>query len=66
MTTEFNELLSLLPDNKTQIWIVGNRDQVIHTMNELCVLRFVPDRAQFSPIVPALFAPGKFMTILER
>jgi hypothetical protein len=76
MSTEFNELLSgfagRLPeggnfdDDKTQIWIIGSRDQVRHTMNEFCVKRIAPDRARFSPIIPAWFAPGKFMVILER
>lgn len=66
MTTEFNELLSFLHDGRTQIWIIGERANVIHAMNELCVLRFVSDRARFSPLIPAWFAPDQVMTILRR
>lgn len=35
-------------------------------MNELYIKRFVLDRVQFSPIIPALFAPGKWMTVIVR
>jgi hypothetical protein len=76
MFTAFIQLLSgfaaRLPDgghfddDPTQIWIIGSRDQVMHTMNEFCVKRIAPDRARFSPIIPAWFAPGKFMVILRR
>lgn len=57
---------SSFDDRKTQIWIIGSREQVLHTMNEFCVKRIAPDRARFSPIFPAFFLPGKVMTILER
>ena len=66
MTTEFNELLPLSHDDKPQIWIIGTREQVIHTMNELYVKRVALDRAQFTPIVPAPFATGKYMSLLVR
>ena len=59
MTTEFNELLPVSHSNKPQIWIIGTREQVIHTMNELYVKRVATDRAQFTPIVPAPFSRGK-------
>lgn len=70
MTTEFNERLNVIGDDfgddKVQIWIIGTRDQVIHQMNEFYVRKFVPDRAKFTPIIPAPFAKGKYMTVLER
>lgn len=66
MTTEFSELLPFSHDDKAQIWIIGTREQVIHIMNEFCVKQVVSDRAQFSPLMPARFMPGKLMAILER
>ena len=66
MSTEFNELLPLSSAEKTQIWIIGTRDQVVHTMNEFYVKKIANDRVGFTPIVPAPFAQGKYMTVLER
>ena len=66
MTSEFNELLPISHDDKPQIWIIGTREQVLHTMNELYVKRVALDRAQFSPIVPAPFERGKYMALLVR
>ncbi|WNZ26136.1 hypothetical protein HJG54_27120 [Leptolyngbya sp. NK1-12] len=66
MTTEFNELLPVSHGEKTQIWIVGTRDDVLHTINEFCVKRIATDRAKFTPLVPAPFAAGKYMTVLIR
>jgi hypothetical protein len=66
MTTEFNELLPDRAGDKVQIWIIGHREQVTQTINEFCVRRVVSDRAKFTPLVPALFADGKFMTVLVR
>ncbi|HEY9623260.1 MAG TPA: hypothetical protein V6C78_23080 [Crinalium sp.] len=66
MTTEFNKLLPVPPAEKMQIWIIGTREQVKHTINEFYVKQIASDRARFMPIVPAPFAPGKFMSVLER
>jgi hypothetical protein len=66
MTTEFNELLPVPPAEKVQIWIIGTQEQVTHTINEFYVKQIVSDRIHFMPIVPAPFARGKFMTVLER
>ncbi len=70
MSTEFNELLPSLGDqsatDKSQIWIIGTREQVLHTINEFYVKRIANDRVKFTPIVPAPFAAGKYMTVLER
>lgn len=66
MTTEFNELLSTSHGDKLQIWIIGDRDQVIHAMNEFCVKRIATDPAKFSPLIPAWFAAGKYIAVLER
>ena len=66
MNTEFRELLSVSHDDKAQIWIIGTREQVMHTMNELYVKRVALDRAQFTPIVPAPFERGKYMALLVR
>ncbi len=70
MTTEFNELL---PDSlgdrsaeKTQIWIIGSREQVQHTINEFYVKQIANDRVKFTPIVPAPFSAGKYMSVLVR
>ncbi len=66
MTTEFNELLPVAHDDKAQIWIIGTRDQVNHLMNEFYVRKIATDRLDFTPIVPAPLAPGKYMTLLLR
>ena len=64
--TSFNERLPIPPAEKAQIWIVGSRDQVEHLIDELYVRRIATDRTQFTPIVPAPFAEGKFMSVLVR
>ena len=66
MSTEFNELLSNPHGDRTQIWIVGTRAQVNHTINEMYVKEMTTDRSQFSPLLPVPFAPGKFMSVLLR
>ena len=66
MTAEFNELLPVQTDERAQVWIIGTRDQVIHMMNEFYVKRIATDRVQFTPIIPAPFATGKYMTVLVR
>jgi alkanesulfonate monooxygenase SsuD/methylene tetrahydromethanopterin reductase-like flavin-dependent oxidoreductase (luciferase family) len=66
MTTELNELLNVHDDDKAQIWIIGTRDQVIHQINEFYVKRIATDRIKFTPIIPAPFAKGKYMTVLVR
>lgn len=66
MSTEFNELLPVSAGEKAQVWIIGSRDQVIHLINEFYVKKIATDRVQFTPIIPAPFAPGKYMTVLER
>jgi hypothetical protein len=74
MTTEFNELLPVSHDDRAQIWIIGSREQVNHLINECYVRKLASDfpsetlreRVQFTPIVPAPFSPGKFMSVLIR
>ncbi|PSB22292.1 hypothetical protein C7B61_03050 [filamentous cyanobacterium CCP1] len=66
MSSEFNELLPVSSEERVQIWIIGTRDQVVFTMNEFYVRRLASDRVQFTPIVPAPFASGKYMTVLVR
>jgi hypothetical protein len=66
MSTEFNELLQNPHDHRTQIWIVGTREQVNHTINEMYVKEMTNDRSQFSPLLPVPFAPGKYMSVLLR
>jgi hypothetical protein len=66
MTTELNELLPVSPAEKPQVWIIGTRDQVNHLINEFYVKKIATDRTKFTPIVPAPFAAGKFMSVLER
>ena len=69
MTSEFNELLKGSAgndDDTVQIWIVGSRDRVLHTMNEFYVRKLATDRVRFSPIVPAPFDRNKYMTVLVR
>ncbi|MBW4659337.1 MAG: hypothetical protein KME15_11730 [Drouetiella hepatica Uher 2000/2452] len=66
MTTEFNELLPVSPEDKAQIWIIGTREQVTHLMNEFYVRKIATDRLLFTPIIPSPFANGKYMTVLMR
>jgi hypothetical protein len=66
MTTEFNELLPVSHEDRAQIWIIGSREQVNHLINEFYVRKIATDRVQFTPIVPAPFSPGKFMSVLVR
>ncbi|MBW4465692.1 MAG: hypothetical protein KME07_09665 [Pegethrix bostrychoides GSE-TBD4-15B] len=66
MSTEFNERLSEPYDERAQIWIVGTREQVNHIISEMYVKQIVTDRGQFSLLVPAPFAQGKFMSVLLR
>lgn len=66
MNTDFIESLPATPDGYAQIWIIGSRDQVIHQMNEFYVKRIATDRVQFTPVIPAPFATGKYMTVLVR
>ncbi|PSB23218.1 hypothetical protein C7B76_00600 [filamentous cyanobacterium CCP2] len=66
MSSEFNELLPVTSDERVQVWIIGTRDQVIHLMNEIYVRKVATDRVQFTPIIPAPFATGKYMTVLVR
>ena len=54
--TEFNELLQYPAGNSLQIWIVGSREEVLHTINEFYVRRLATDRSQFGPMIPA---PGR-------
>ncbi|MBW4466481.1 MAG: hypothetical protein KME07_13735 [Pegethrix bostrychoides GSE-TBD4-15B] len=66
MSTEFNERLSEPFGHQAQIWIVGTREQVNHIISEMYVRQMITDRSQFSPMVPAPFAQGKFMSVLMR
>ena len=66
MSADFNELLPVSSSDQAQIWIIGTRDQVVHLMNEFYVRRIATDRANFTPIIPAPFAIGKYMTVLLR
>ena len=66
MTTELNELLPVSPAEKPQVWIIGSRDQVNHLINEFYVKQIANDRAKFTPVVPAPFAAGKYMSVLVR
>lgn len=66
MTSEFHELLSVSDDETVQIWIIGRRDRVAHTMNEFCAGKITADRMNFTPIVPTPLVKGKYMTILIR
>ncbi|MFM7423477.1 MAG: hypothetical protein ACKO7W_00490 [Elainella sp.] len=65
MTTEFNELLHDSA-GKVQVWIIGTKEQVQHTINEFYLKRITDDRVKFTPIVPAPFATGKYMSVLVR
>ena len=66
MTTELNKLLPDVPEDKVQIWIIGSRKQVQQLIDECYVRKLASDRVQFTPIVPAPFAVGKFMSVLVR
>ena len=66
MSTEFNELLANPHGDRTQIWIVGPREHVNHTINEMYVKQIITDRSQFSPLLPVPFAPSKYMSVLLR
>ncbi|MBI4780229.1 MAG: hypothetical protein HY785_22845 [Oscillatoriophycideae cyanobacterium NC_groundwater_1537_Pr4_S-0.65um_50_18] len=66
MTTEFNELLTDHPADRSQIWLIGTREQVMHLINECYVKGLTDDRAKFTPIIPLPFGNGKYMTILVR
>jgi hypothetical protein len=66
MSTEFNELLASPHGNRAQIWIVGTREQVNHIISEMYVKQMTNDRNQFSPLLPAPFANGQYMTLLLR
>ncbi|MCY7285790.1 MAG: hypothetical protein LH679_20635 [Cyanobacteria bacterium CAN_BIN43] len=66
MSTEFNELLPIQHGDKAQVWIVGTREQVTHLINEFYVKKIASDRASFTPIIPAPFAAGKYMSVLVR
>jgi hypothetical protein len=66
MTGEWNNGLPVQETERVQIWIIGNREQVNHAINEFYVKRIATDRVQFTPIVPAPFATGKYMTVLVR
>lgn len=66
MNTNFIESLPVALDGSAQVWIIGTRDQVVLMMNELYVKRIATDRVQFTPIIPAPFATGKYMTVLVR
>ncbi len=71
MTSEFNELLPDFGDDdlqgeRVQILIIGSREQVQHQINDFCVKRVIRDRSEFSPVLPAPFASGKWMAMLLR
>ena len=66
MTEEFNQFLPDSSDDRAQVWIIGTREQVVHMMNEFYVRKIANDRVKFTPIIPAPFAPGKYMTVLVR
>jgi len=70
MSTEFNELLPNFGDDlqgeHVQILIIGTCEQVQHNINDFYIKRVITDRNQFSPVLPAPFATGKWMAILLR
>jgi hypothetical protein len=49
-----------------QILIIGSREQVQHNINDFYIKRVITDRSQFSPVLPAPFASGKWMAMLLR
>ncbi|GAB4226363.1 MAG: hypothetical protein Kow00121_54590 [Elainellaceae cyanobacterium] len=66
MTSEWNQQLPVASDDRAQVWIIGTRDQVVHLINECYVRKLASDRASFTPIIPAPFAAGKYMTVLVK
>jgi hypothetical protein len=70
MSTEFNELLPDFGEDgqgeRVQILIIGSREQVQHNINDFYIKRVITDRSQFSPVLPAPFASGKWMAMLLR
>jgi hypothetical protein len=66
MNAELNDLLPVLGGDKAQVWIIGTREQVLHLINECYVKKLASDRAKFTPIIPAPFAAGKYMSVLVR
>ena len=74
MTTEFNKLLPVSVEEKAQIWLIGSREQVKQLIDECYVRKLASDflsetlreRVKFTPIVPAPFAAGKYMSVLVR
>ncbi|GAB4385502.1 MAG: hypothetical protein Kow00121_50500 [Elainellaceae cyanobacterium] len=58
--------MPVVKDERAQIWIIGTRDQVVYLINECYVRKLATDRANFTPIIPAPFAAGKYMTVLVR
>ena len=66
MTTEFNKLLPVLVEERAQIWLIGSREQVKQLIDECYVRKLASDRVKFTPIVPAPFAAGKYMSVLVR
>ena len=66
MLTQLNQVLPDTTDDRAQVWIIGTREQVVHMMNEFYVRKIANDRVKFTPIIPAPFAPGKYMTVLVR
>ncbi len=66
MSSEFNELLQRPYGDEAQIWVVGSREQVNHIINEFRVKQMIIDRSQFSPLIPAPLAPGKYMALMMR
>ncbi len=66
MSSEFNELLQRPYGDEAQIWVVGSREQVNHIINEFRVKQMITDRSQFSPLIPAPLAPGKYMALMMR
>jgi hypothetical protein len=66
MNAELNDLLPVSGGDKAQVWIIGTREQVLHLINECYVKKLASDRAKFTPIIPAPFAAGKYMSVLVR
>lgn len=66
MNAELNDLLPVSGGDKAQVWIIGTREQVLHLINEFYVKKIATDRVKFTPIIPAPFAAGKYMTVLVR
>nr|MBW4468465.1 hypothetical protein [Pegethrix bostrychoides GSE-TBD4-15B] len=60
------ELLRNPHGDRAQVWIVGSREQVNHIISEMYVKEMISDRSQFSPLMPAPSANGRYMTLLLR